>query len=168
MLSETDVYRIGTIGKPHGVRGEVTFAYTDDLWERADAEYLFVRVDGLLVPFFLNEYRLRGDASALLKLQDVDTPETARELCGAEVCLPRSLRPEGEDETQGLDQLLGFTLRDEERGDIGVIDGVDESTQNALFAVGALLVPAAEELISGIDHEARIVTMRLPEGLTEI
>ena len=55
MIREEDVYKIGKIGKPHGVAGEVTFRFTDDVFDRVDADYLVLMVDGILVPFFMEE-----------------------------------------------------------------------------------------------------------------
>ena len=45
---------------------------------------------------------------------------------------------------------------------------MDESTQNILFHVGDLLIPAVPSFISDIDHQARVITMSLPEGLLEL
>lgn len=57
MIRQEDVYRIGRIGKPHGVGGELTFAFDDDVFDRCDAEYLVLDIDGILVPFFMESYR---------------------------------------------------------------------------------------------------------------
>ena len=59
MIRRDEVYKIGKLGKPHGVKGEITFAITDDVFDRVDAEYLVLDIDGILVPFYLEEYRLR-------------------------------------------------------------------------------------------------------------
>ena len=40
MIRRDEVYKIGKLGKPHGVKGEITFAITDDVFDRVDAEYL--------------------------------------------------------------------------------------------------------------------------------
>ena len=50
MIREDDVYKIGRIGKPHGIGGEVTLRFSDDVFDRVDAEYLVLMVDGILVP----------------------------------------------------------------------------------------------------------------------
>ena len=57
MIRRDEVYKIGKLGKPHGVKGEITFAITDDVFDRVDAEYLVLDIDGILVPFYLEEYR---------------------------------------------------------------------------------------------------------------
>ena len=73
MIADNEVYKIGHIGRTHGVKGEVTFSFTDDVWDRAEAAYLLLRVEGILVPFFLEEYRFRSDTTALLKFLDYDS-----------------------------------------------------------------------------------------------
>ena len=55
MIRKEDCYKIGRLGKAHGVKGEVTFQLTDDVFDRTDSEYLLVEVDGILVPFFMEE-----------------------------------------------------------------------------------------------------------------
>ena len=66
MIKESDVYKIGSITRTHGVKGEVSLSFTDDVWDRADADYLVLRIDGILVPFFMEEYRFRSDTTALV------------------------------------------------------------------------------------------------------
>ena len=53
MIKKEDVYKIGRIGKPHGVHGEVQMQYSDDVFDVVDANYLLLNVDGILVPFFM-------------------------------------------------------------------------------------------------------------------
>ena len=73
MIKQEDVYRIGRLGKPHGVRGELSFQFEDDIFDRVDADYLILDIDGILVPFFIEEYRFRSNEICLLKLCDIDT-----------------------------------------------------------------------------------------------
>ena len=70
MIKKEDVYKIGKLGKPHGVKGEVSMMFTDDIFDRVEADYLICLIDGILVPFFLEEYRFRSDTTALVKLSD--------------------------------------------------------------------------------------------------
>ena len=55
MITHEQVYRIGRIGKPHGVKGEVSLQFSDDVFDRVDADYLVLETDGILVPFFMEE-----------------------------------------------------------------------------------------------------------------
>ena len=169
MIKDAEVYKIGTITRTHGVKGEVSLSFTDDVWDRADADYLILRIDGILVPFFMEEYRFRSDTTALIKFQDYDSAEAAKELCGCDVYFPHSLTPAPEaDDDYTWRYFTGFRIVDEKAGELGEITYVDDSTQNILFHVGDLLIPAVESFISHIDHQARIITMQLPEGLLDL
>ena len=169
MIKESEVYKIGTITRTHGVRGEVSFSFTDDVWDRADADYLILCIDGILVPFFMEEYRFRSDTTALVKFLDYDSAEAAKELCGCEVFFPHSLTPEpDENEEYTWRHFTGFRVVDKQAGELGEITYVDDSTQNVLFHLGERLIPAVDSFISDIDHQARIITMQLPEGLLEL
>ena len=157
MIREEDVYRIGKIGKPHGVNGEVTMMFSDDVFDRVDAEYVVLMLDGILVPFFFEEYRFRTDETAIVKFCDIDTQE----------------QDSGDDDIS-LSELNGFKLIDHIYNKVvGTIYGIDDSTQNILFEVKTesgdeLLIPASPELIRSIDAEEHTINMELPEGLLDI
>ena len=46
MIRREDVYKIGKLGKAHGIKGEVSMMVDDDIFDRVDAEYLVLEVDG--------------------------------------------------------------------------------------------------------------------------
>lgn len=168
MIREDEVYKIGTITRTHGVKGEVSLAFTDDVWDRAEADYLVLQIDGILVPFFMEEYRFRSDTSALVKFVDYDTAEDARELCGCDVFFPFTLTPKEAPEDVTWSYFTGFLVEDVEAGVLGTIDAVEDSTANVLFQIGERLVPAAEDFIRDIDHSKRRIVMQLPQGLLEL
>lgn len=168
MIRREDVYRIGKIGKPHGVKGEVSFQFDDDIFDRTDADFLILELDGILVPFFMEEYRFRSDSLALMKLEGIDTQERARELTNCEVFFPR----EQQDDEENLSwaAIIGFTAIDEQTNTpVGTIASVDDSTENVLFELeDGTLIPASENLITNIDTKKRTITIDLPEGLLEL
>lgn len=87
MIREEEVYKIGKLGKTHGIKGELSFLFDDDVFDRVDADYLVLMVDGILVPFFLEEYRFRSDSNAIVKFEDIDTQDRAREAPPAATCI---------------------------------------------------------------------------------
>ena len=91
MIREEEVFQIGKLGKTHGVKGEISFLFDDDVFDRVDADYLILKIDGILVPFFIEEYRFKSDSNALMKFEGIDTQEQARDLTGTDVYFPRSL-----------------------------------------------------------------------------
>ena len=168
MIKPEEVYKIGRLGKAHGVKGEVSFQFDDDIFDRVDSDYLILEVDGILVPFFIEEYRFRSDTVALVKFEDVDTQQRAQELTGVDVYFPRSLADD--DETPSLSMLIGFDVVDVTTGTtVGRIAAIDDSTANLLFELeDGRLIPAAEELITNIDSKNKVIKMTIPEGLLEL
>ena len=166
MIREDDVYKIGRIGKPHGIGGEVTLRFSDDVFDRVDAEYLVLMVDGILVPFFIEEYRFRSEEVALVKFEDIDTMDRAAELTGCDVFFPRHLA-DIDNDVLTWSQIVGYDIVDVASGKvIGRIESVDESTNNVLLELAdGTLIPAVDEFIDDIDHEALKLFMSLPDGL---
>lgn len=85
MIRPDSIYGIGRITRTHGVNGKVELQFTDDVFDRADAPYLFLEMDGLPVPFFWEEYSFKNQHAALFKFEDVDNEQQARRLVGAQV-----------------------------------------------------------------------------------
>lgn len=170
MISDSDVYKIGTLTRTHGIRGEVAFQFTDDVWNRVDADYLFLRLDGLLVPFFLEEWRFRSDSVALLKFEDVDDAVAASRLVGADVCFPKELTPSDVDEEDlTWKHFIGFEVLQEEQK-LGTVSSVLDQTANVLLVIETpegkeLLIPAHENFILKADHRQRLLLVDIPEEL---
>ena len=169
MIKQEEVYKIGRLGKAHGVKGEVSFQFDDDIFDRMDADYLVLDIDGILVPFFMEEYRFRSDTVCLVKFCDIDTQQRAQELTGCDVYFPRTLAEEA-DEMPSLSMLVGFEIVNNANGEtIGHIAAIDDSTANILFEMeDGMLIPANDELITDIDSEQRLIRMNIPEGLLDI
>ena len=169
MIREEEVFQIGKLGKTHGVKGEISFLFDDDVFDRVDADYLILKIDGILVPFFIEEYRFKSDSNALMKFEGIDTQEQARDLTGIDVYFPRSLA-DSDDGTLTWSVLVGFDIIDADSGrTVGRIASVDDSTLNILFCLDdGRLIPASEDLIIAIDQQARSLTMHIPAGLLEL
>lgn len=169
MIRKEEVYKIGIFNKPHGIHGELSFTFTDDIFDRVEAEYLICLLDGILVPFFLEEYRFRSDTTALVKLEGVDTAERARMFTNIEVYFPAKHAEAAEPEELSWNFFVGFRIEEVHRGELGEVTDVDTTTINTLFVVDykgeELLIPAQEDFIVGIDQENRVITVDLPEGL---
>lgn len=164
-----DTYKIGTLTRTHGIKGELSMNFTDDVWDRADADYVFLEVDGIQVPFFLEGWRYRSDSVALLKFQDIDNSEDANEYVGADVYFPHDLTPEpSEEDEYTWRHFTGWQVVDSTIGNVGEIEYVEDSTVNTIFCIDGKLVPANEDFIERIDAKERVIYMNLPDGLFDL
>ena len=170
MIKEEEVYKIGKLGKAHGVKGEIQLQFDDDVFDRVEAEYLILRLDGIMVPFFMEEYRFKSDEVALVKFEGIDTQERARPLTGTEVFFPRELADGDESDELSYAQLVGFTLvNDADSKEVGTIAFIDEQTMNIMFEMeDGTLIPASEELITDIDTENKKITVDIPQGILDL
>ena len=169
MIRKEEVYKIGKLGKVHGVKGEISFHFNDDVFDRIGADYLVLDIDDILVPFFMEEYRFKTDDNALMKFEGIDTQERARELTGCDVYFPRVLS-ETDEENLSWAAIRGFELIDANTGkSAGRIASVDDSTINILFELeDGKLIPASEELITNVDTRKQQMFINLPEGILEL
>lgn len=170
MITPDEVFKIGRIGRPHGLRGEIDFHFTDDVFDRVEADYLVCCIDGLLVPFFMEEWRFRGADCAIIKFANLDNDDEVRILQNADVFFPRSLAEDRGEEITSWQVLTGFAVSDKTAGLLGTIQNVDESSANVLIEIQSdknkdLLLPIHPDLVADVDVKARTLMLDLPEGL---
>lgn len=171
MIKKEEVFKIGIINKPHGVKGEVSFTFTDDIFDRVkDCDYLVLLLDGILVPFFIEEYRFRSDNVALVKFEGIDSTEKARTLTNVEVYYPVKFMDDQE-EISSWNYFIGFRVEDIHHGCLGTVVDVDDATMNVLFVIEngdeEVLLPAHEEFILDIDRKKKILKVDIPDGLLD-
>jgi 16S rRNA processing protein RimM len=152
---------VGKVGKVFGQDGSVLLNLYDAFPDEPDTEEpLYVRLDGLAVPLFIERFERRGKG-ALVRFMDIDNPERAAMIVGEELFMA------GEQE-RDFDDLTGWTAT--ANGLQGTVTGFLESTMNPLLQVEIdgreVLVPLA--FIDTANPKTRTVTLSLPEGLLEL
>lgn len=164
----------GTVTKSDGTEGHVLVKLTPDCDIDVFADdFLFVEVNGGIVPMRMTDIKRRGDRSATVALANVVSESQAKALVGCKVDgTPDEGEPDGED-VPDMSSLVGYNVVDETAGLIGPIEDIDDSVAaNPLLVVrtpdGETLIPAADEFVVAVDDELRTLTMRLPEGLLNI
>jgi 16S rRNA processing protein RimM len=172
MITIDEVFPIGQISKSHGINGEMSFEFTTDIFDTQDISFFILEVEGILVPFFIDEYRFKTAKSGLLKLGGVDTEEQTRELIGLTIYIQKKYIEMVENNEIEVDYFVGFSLVDVQHGIIGIINEVDQTTENTLFVIGEgddeILIPVGDDYIVEVDHDNKIIQVNLPEGLLEL
>jgi 16S rRNA processing protein RimM len=173
MIKREELIKIGQFRKPHGIKGEITFDFSNDAFDESDCPFLVCEIDGIFVPFRLDEYRFKSNSSALVKLNNIDSEAKAKPLTNKEVYFPKEqIDSTPSDDDYTWDYFIGFSLIDKQSGKIGTIVAVDDSTLNTLFIVkqhkGEILIPAHEEMIIRIDEEQKEIQVELPEGILDL
>lgn len=171
MTTET-CYKVGYIMKPHGLKGEVTISLDPEAPEDFhEIDTVFVGVGERLLPYFVESISIKG-SKAYLKLEDVDSHETAQNISRSAIYLPKSSRPGS---TQGEfydDEVIGFAVEDTTVGGLGDVTEIVQAGPNKLLSVNAggkeILIPLNGPFIDSIDKSGKRITVTLPDGFLEI
>ena len=164
------LYKSGKISKAHGHGGALIIIFDRPL--DADAEELreiFVKIDGLLVPFPVEDFEIRSDTSACVKLEFVDNSDIASELVGNEV----HTETECDDfsSTAEPEYPIGFSVHDMALGNIGIIRQIENYNGNIVLQVmdgeKEKLISLYPELIAKTDYENKILHIVIPDGYFE-
>jgi len=173
MIRREDVTKIGQFKKPHGVKGEMTFTFTDDSFEDSECPFFISEIDGIFVPFRTVNYRFTSDTAGMVRLKNLDSDRKVRFLSNKDIYFPKKyIVTNTSKDSYTWNYFIGFTLIDEHHGIIGTIADIDESTLNTLFVVetkaNEILIPAVGEMITSVDEGKKELHVTLPEGLLEL
>ncbi|MCM1319483.1 MAG: ribosome maturation factor RimM [Muribaculaceae bacterium] len=180
MITREEITAAGSFTKTHGIKGELSALLSVPL-EFFDEYPMFIcDMDGIFVPFFIENIRPKGAQAALIQPENVNTEEKAKLFVGKDIYILKQRLMDfeqlhAEDDEQGAyaDDLIGYTVIDDTAGELGEIVDIEDSTANMLFilrtpADKTLYIPVAEPFIKSIDPQSRIVQTALPEGLVDL
>ncbi len=170
MINECDLLKIGKLAKPHGIKGKMAMTLDNAVLEENEPDFLFFKINGLFVPFCIEEYDFRNDYCAMVKFEGIDNIENAKKYQGLEVYCEKSDITTHKDESE---ELAGYDVSDEKHGYIGKATWVDTQTENILLFVEntkgeEIILPFHDDLIASIDKTNRTITFKLPDGIIGI
>lgn len=177
MIEKKDLARIGKFQKTHALKGELNAILDIDPDYVEDENPLIVEVEGIPVPFYAENLRPKGATSYLVKLEDVDTVDEAKAFVNCNIyALKKDLKEyydEDEDFVFDDEDLEGYRVVDDEAGEIGEVERLDDSTENVLLVVRTkdgqeIFIPYVDTFIHEIDDENRVVLTSLPEELISL
>lgn len=174
MIKEDEVFSIGKVTRSRGLVGEVELYFTDDAFDRGESEYVFLSLDGILVPFFWEEYKYKNDNTLIVKFEGIDNSDQAQKIIGATAYYPfAALSEEEEKELTSLRALVGYTLFDESDNRIGRIVEVNDHSANVLLYIeredgGEVILPYHDDFLVSYDLGKHTLNMAFPAGLLEL
>lgn len=168
---------IGKLKKAHGLKGEIKFEIDEKYWESVtDIDAIFIEQAGSKMPFFV-EY-IRGNASTITKLEEIDTKEATSIIANKIVYVRRTDIDLTDEEIAADDSgleyafLEGYTIVNTDKEIIGIIEEVADYPQQEMAIVSRankeILVPLLAEWIITVQKETRQVIMEFPEGLIDL
>tara|TARA_B100000900_G_scaffold415848_2_gene447494 strand:- start:1125 stop:1634 length:510 start_codon:yes stop_codon:yes gene_type:complete len=166
-MKKKDCFFLGYISRKHGYKGDVNIKLETPA-KYKELAHIFIDLNGGLVPFFIDSFRLKKENIALVKLEDIDSEQEAKALVGKEVYLPLELLDENQQNE--LTELIGFEVVDAEHGNIGIVSDILDNKAQELFQIKnkerEFLIPITEEFIQKIENNT--IYLQTPEGLIDL
>ena len=163
MITTEQVISIGHITRTHGKRGEIQCLTTNEYWDNAEATFLILSIDNILVPFRVLDWRSKGSDSLIFQLDRITDEQSAQPLIGCQAYMLASDLSEEDELLPTWQSLTGYRVLDTDQGELGTIMHVDESTINTLITLdNDQLLPLHEDFIIDIDQANKLLTICLP------
>jgi 16S rRNA processing protein RimM len=168
---EPDLVVVGRVGKPQGIKGEVTVEVrTDDPGQRFAQGATLLSDEG---PLTVAQSRDHSGRLVVL-FEGVADRNGAEALRGRLLQVDARTLPPLEDEDEYYDsQLTGLVVEQADGTALGAVVDVLHLPHGDVLAVerehgGELLVPFVRAMVPVVDLEGRRVVVELPEGLLEL
>ena len=172
MVTQTDTVTVGQIERAFGVKGEVKVRSLTDVPGRLEAltHVTLAGKHGDTMETTVMHVR-RAGGSFIIGLAGLTNPEDAALWRGALLQAARGTLPSLPPGQYYECDLVGLAVQTDQGRALGVLEQIWESPGNHIFVVrqGAkeILIPAAREVVAGVDLEQRIMTVHMIEGLDE-
>jgi 16S rRNA processing protein RimM len=169
---EKNLFPIGRVVKPHGVKGKVKVVYYGvDLPALSAYREIFIEDERGRPEAYEVLEAIPQPPRLILRLKGIEKIEEAESLTGREIFVKREALLElGEGEYYWAD-ILGVDVETPEGKRIGKVKEIFPTGANDVYVVegkrGEILLPATEEVIQSIDIEKRVMKVVRKEGLWE-
>jgi 16S rRNA processing protein RimM len=172
-----ECYYLGYTSKVHGKQGELIIKLDVDFPEEyKDLESVLIQMnkkDKSLIPFFISNSQIQNNGNLKIKLEDNNSVDEAKALIGKEVYLPLNTLPKLAGNQFYFHEVIGFTIIDATKGEVGTIKQVLEYPTQSIFEVinadgKEILIPIAENIIAKVDRTNKTIEVNTPDGLIDL
>ncbi|UPL48204.1 ribosome maturation factor RimM [Hymenobacter sublimis] len=171
-----DCYELGSVVKPHGLKGFVVAAFdVDNLDDYRKLKSVLVELPtapGKLTDYAVEKLQPQSDARALLKFKGIDRIEDAEPLRNAKLWRPLTELPNLAEDQFYFHDVVGYLVVDEQLGELGTVETFYELPQQDVLSMRykgvEVLIPVVDELVKQADQAARKLFVNLPEGLLDV
>jgi 16S rRNA processing protein RimM len=165
-------FKIGKLVASFGLKGELVLQHSlGNSASLKGLQKIFIeQAKESFIPYFINGSSVKSGTELFIKLEGIDTKETARKLTPKEVWLSEEDFKKFASKSSPI-AMLGFHLINEEE-DLGEIIEVIEQPHQVLCAIlldgKEALIPIHGESLEKIDTKNKKVYVTLPDGLLDI
>ena len=164
---------LGTIVRPHGLKGEVKINLSCSGLDRLTSckNLRLVKNGKELKPVTVIRGFVHNDGDAVVRFKEVVGTEEAETLRGVLVAVRSEDREELPQDNFYIDDLMGVKVETVQGKFLGKVEEVMDGVANAVLVVKGggkeTLIPALKSFIRTIDLNARKIVVDLPEEIDE-
>ena len=171
-MKKEDCYFLGKITRRHGLAGNVILKLdTDQPSQYKNLDSIFVEINGLLVPFFVEKTAFSKQDALNISFKNSSEALVDQSL-GKNVYLPLSTLPKLSGKQFYYHEIIGFEIFDQDDNNCGVIRSVNDQTAQNYFVTNLdgkeVVIPLIKDWILEVNREERFIKMQLPEGLIDV
>ena len=185
MINNDNIIPIGYIYKPHGYKGDINVElfYDKELIKNYDGP-LFLKIDNIPVPFFIENKREGNSKNWFIKLKNIDSDIEVSKLIKKDIYLEKKELAKILDMTESeIDlEVSGFkdykVITSQDNQQIGTVVDIEEAKEYDYIIVkrkdnsSLLQIPLIDEFIEEIlpptGKNGGKIIVSLPEGYLEI
>jgi len=163
-IQREDFQEVGSAVKVHGTKGELKFILTQNFKIK---EWAFLEFRGKPVPFYIEHTKAEFADEMIMKLRSIDSVEQASTYIGKPLLM---LAKQVKMVKNANDwNLEGYSMLDEQMGELGIITGIIDNTYQSLALVNyqgrEIMVPLVDEIVLEINDKKKEVFVAIPDGL---
>ena len=172
-MQKEDCFYLGKIVKKYSFKGELLVKLdTDNPSIYTKMESVFIDKNKNLIPFFIERSSLHKSTLLRVKFEDIDSEEDADKLLKSELYLPLEFLPQLTGNKFYYHEIFGFEAEDLSFGLVGIVKGVNDTTNQAILEIdrngSEILIPLIDDFIKSVDREQKKIILAVPEGLIDI
>jgi 16S rRNA processing protein RimM len=156
---------IGEVLKTFGTDGGMIVKIDESVPEKIK-EPVFIRIDGLWVPFYFKLFEPRGKKVKII-FENMESENLAEELVGKKIFSQPEIPSNSGSE---LSRLTGFTVIDSKFGNLGIVNEVFEYPGNPCIEITVnekqVMIPLNG--IKKLEYRKKLIYTTIPEGLMEL
>ncbi|MDR2205029.1 MAG: ribosome maturation factor RimM [Flavobacteriaceae bacterium] len=171
-MNKSDYYFLGKIIRKHGFSGNVILKLDTDQPEiYGKLESVFLEINGLLVPFFIEKSARSKQDSLIISFKN-STDALVEQSLNKNAYLPLSTLPKLSGKQFYYHEVIDFQLFDEKNNLCGTIISINDQTPQHYFILDLggkeIVIPIIKDWILEVNREEKFIKMQLPEGLLEV
>jgi len=167
-----EYFKLGKFVAVHGLKGELILKH--ELGKKSSLKGLkniFIEEGkNSFIPWFIESATIKNEDHVYIKLEDINTPESAKKLSRRDAWIPEEIFKKLSARSSPVN-LLGYIIVNNKKL-LGEILEIIEQPHQLLCRIDIkgkeVLIPLHENSLGKVDHKKKHVIVELPEGLLDI